>query len=72
MNDFHHWVSNTVAECGGNYDQCLQGLQRERALTYLETRMNACQGVFDIYFYDHFLGSTPLPTIVTTNNTWIH
>ena len=72
MNPFHHWVANTVAECGGNYTQCLRDLQQQCALTSMETRVDACQGVFDIYFHSEFLSSTPLSTIVTTNNTWIH
>ena len=72
MNPFHHWVANTVAKCGGNYTQCLRDLQQQCALTSMETRMAACQGVFDIYFHSEFLGSTPLSTIVTTNNTWVH
>jgi hypothetical protein len=69
---FHHWVANTVANLGGNRAACLQAMQRECALTSFETRMDACQGVFEVYFPNENLYSMRDTVIVTTNKRVLH
>ena len=65
---FREWVANTMTKLGGNPAQYLCGIQEECALTYGATRMNACQGVFDIYFHTENLDLTRVFVIVPTHN----
>jgi hypothetical protein len=69
---FFHWVANTVAQCGGSYSQCLRDLQRKQALTFIETRMPACQGGFDVYFDDNNQASMRESLIVPANFNVLH
>ena len=72
MNDFYHWVANTIAELGGNPGQYLRGVEEECALTFVESGMVACQGVFGNYFQEGNLDLTRVFLIAHTNYEWLH
>jgi len=72
VTNFHIWVAKAIADCGGNADQYLRGIQEEWLLTFTETRMDACQGVFDEYFQFDFSGFMRDSTIVPTNFRVLH
>ena len=44
---FNEWIANTAAELGANRAACLQALQEKSVLTFIETRMAACQAISD-------------------------
>lgn len=59
MTAFDAWVAQEVDFLMWSFAEYQQGLQRERSLTYAQSSMDACQGVFDIYFDDKNLGFMP-------------
>ncbi len=59
MTAFDAWVAQEVDFLMWSFDDYWRGLQREEALTYTATRVDACQGVFDIYFDDKNLAFMP-------------
>ena len=64
---FDWWVANTIQTLGGNGALYLQGIQRERALTFIGTRMNACQGGFERFGKVFFLDSARRSMRVNTH-----
>ena len=72
MTPFDQWVAREVDCLMWSFDEYQQGLQRERSLTYAQSGMDACQGVFDIYFDNKNPASTPLYAVVPTNLTVFH
>jgi len=50
VNAFNAWVADEVESLSGCFDDYCKGLQQECALTYAQTRMDACQELSDIYF----------------------
>ena len=64
---FNEWVANTIQSCGGNGALYLQGIQRERALTFAGSRMDACQWGFGSSSKVFFLDSVRPFVRVNTN-----
>jgi len=69
---FSAWVSNTVADCMGNFNQYPCWSQRKCALTSTGSAVDACQYDFELYFHADNSETMRGFAIVTTNNQWLH